>query len=70
MMDDPSLKDDHGVPVVPTRELMFSSRAFVRFQEEMVCDLQRLVARWAHRAAPAAARRSFGPRKRKPEKPR
>jgi hypothetical protein len=69
-MDDPSLKDDHGVPVVPIGESMYSSPAFVRFQQHLDRDLQRLVARWAHRAAPAAARRSLAPRKRKLKEPR
>ena len=73
MMDDSSLKDGHGVPIVATQEQMFSSQAFICFEQQLDRDLQRLVARWAHMAAPAATRRTrrtIRTRKQKPKKPR
>ncbi|MGB6043943.1 MAG: hypothetical protein WBF93_12360 [Pirellulales bacterium] len=53
-MDDPSLKDIFDVSGEHGCETLFASPAFLEFERRLDEDLKRLVARWAHRAAPAA----------------
>ncbi len=51
-MDDPSLKDDHGLPKVCTGQSVFQLPGFAVFQQQLDRDLQRLVARGKRRTAP------------------